>query len=111
MADGDIFVGSEIRMRTKLDVDLTNVTNVIYRWRKPKFGNPDIIETVEHICSVEDVLNGIIYYDTVGDIDNPEGSDLDIRGIYEQHVIVTFSDNKTVPSTVSYFKVKDLWEK
>jgi len=111
MGDGNIYVGSNVRMRTLLDTDLSNATNIIYRWTKPKRDNPNEMEQVDYVCDIEDILNGIVYYDTQGDINDPAGSDLDVSGEYMQHVFVTYSDGKTVPSDLSFFQVKNLWEK
>ena len=111
MADGDLFVGTNVRMRTELGIDLTNSVSIIYRWKKPTFADSEVTEEVDHTCSIEDVLSGHVYYDTVGDVADLENSDFDVRGEYEQHVFVTFSDGKTVPTSVSVFQVKNLWER
>ncbi len=82
------------RLRTTLDVDLTGNSTIEYKIEKP--GGTILTKT----CFPEDLVNGIVYYDTVL-------NDLDELGIYHIQVQVVFVSGSQFESETMYFTVYD----
>ena len=103
MADGDVYIGTNIRIRTYLYADLTNVTLIQAYWEKPTVADPTVTEEVINVCSMEDSQEGIIYYDTLI-------TDLDVKGEYKQQIKTTDSSGYIKLTETGSFWVKDRYE-
>ncbi len=85
------------RLRTTLNVDITGYTLIEYKIEKPSGA------ILTKTCSVENVANGIVYYDTVAD-------DLDEIGTYSIQVQITFTGGDRNESETKHFNVFDSFE-
>jgi len=103
MADGDVFVGSNIRVRTYLYADLTNIVLIEYYWEKPTVADPDVVEEVIKVANVEDAQEGIVYYDTLT-------TDFNVKGEYKQQVKTTDATGGIVWAETGSFHIKDRYE-
>lgn len=78
---------SALRFRVTIDADISEATSVAIRFRKPSGS------TGEWAASVEDPINGVIYYDVISsDI-------LDEVGVWRIWPYITFSDGRSAPGT------------
>ena len=78
------------RLRTTLNVSLAGYSTIEYKIKKPSG------TTITKTCNVEDVVNGIIYYDIInGDLDEP--------GTYLIQTQIVFSNGNQNESETQYF--------
>lgn len=82
------------RLRMDIQANLTGYSTVEYKIRKPDG------TTLTKTCTVEDIANGIIYYDTVL-------NDLDQIGSYSIQAQIVFSDGDQFESETQFFLVHD----
>jgi len=82
------------RLRTTLSSDLTGYSSVKYSIEKPDK------TTMLKTCTVEDLTNGIIYYNTLED-------DLDQSGYYHIQAQVVFPSGDRYESETKEFRVYD----
>ncbi len=96
---GKIYIGDiGTRLRTTLNTDLAGYSTLEYKIKKPS----GVIITKP--CTPEDVLNGILYYDTID-------GDLDEVGPYLIQVNIIFaSGNKNLSITRSFI-VYDVYKR
>ena len=85
------------RLRTTLNTDLTGYDTVKYSIQKPD--ETTLLKT----CTIEDVANGIIYYDTIL-------NDLDQEGRYHIQAQIVFLSGSQYESETQDFRVYDSFE-
>jgi len=89
-----IYVGDiGTQLRTTLNEDLTGYSLIQYKIQKPSG------TIVTKTCSVEDVLNGIVYYNTID-------GDLDEVGFYKIQTDINFANGNHNESVTQTFYVE-----
>lgn len=85
------------RLRMTLSADLTGYTTIEYKIKKPSGS------ILTKTCSIEDLANGIIYYDTAN-------GDLDEEGKYSIQAQIVFSGGDQYESESKSFRVYDSFQ-
>lgn len=80
------------RIRTTLSTDLTNISTAYYKIKKP---NGDILKV---LCTIESILEGIVYYDIVT-------GDFNYIGVYYIQTELIFTDTSKFLSETKPFEI------